>query len=69
MLYIRNRHEPDVASLRDAGSVQIFNHRTAQFWALLPYGRNIAQNSLYGVIEIKPFRGFLMVTADNHFIE
>ena len=65
-MIIRNWHESDVASLRDAGSVQIFNHRTAQFWALLPSGRDTAQNSLYGVIEIKPLRGFLMVTADNH---
>ncbi len=54
-IVIRNWHVYDVASLRDAGSAQIFNHRTAL--------------RLYGVIEIKPLRGFLMTTADNHIFK
>ena len=40
-----------VASLRDAGCGQFFYHRTAL--------------RLYGVIEIKPLRGFLLVTGFN----
>ena len=49
---IRDLHLHDVASLRDAGVLLVIDHRTAL--------------RLYGVIKIKPLRGFFLVKADNH---
>ena len=54
-MVVCNWHIGNVASLRDAGEVLIIRHRTAL--------------RLYGVIEIKPLRGFLMTTADNHIFK
>ena len=53
-MIIRNWHIGKVASLRDAPEVLTISHRTAL--------------RLYGVINIKPLRGFFTANADNHFI-
>ncbi len=50
-MIIRNWHIGEVASLRDAPEVLTISHRTAL--------------RLYGVINIKPLRGFFTANADN----
>ena len=52
IMIIRNWHIGEVASLRDAPDVLTISHRTAL--------------RLYGVINIKPLRGFFTANADNH---
>ncbi len=49
-MIVRIWHIGKVASLRDAREMLIFSHRTAL--------------RLYGVIKIKPLRGFFMANAD-----
>ena len=51
-MIIRNLHIFEIASLRDAGRVLIYNPQTAL--------------CLSGVIKIKPLRGFFVANADNH---
>jgi hypothetical protein len=48
------RKSTGLSSLRDAPDVLTISHRTAL--------------RLYGVINIKPLRGFFTANADNHFI-
>ena len=54
-MIVRNWHIGKVASLRDAHEVLIVSHRTAL--------------CLYGVIKIKPHRGFFMANVDNHIFK
>lgn len=51
-MIVRNWHIGKVASLRDAHEVLIVSHRTVL--------------CLYGVVKIKPLRGFFMANVDNH---
>ena len=52
-MIVRNWHIDKVASLRDAREVLGISHRTAP--------------RLYGVINIKPLRGFYKTNADSLF--
>ena len=52
-MIIRKEHKFEIASLRDAEIVLVFNPQTAL--------------RLSGVNKIKPLRGFFVANADNHF--
>lgn len=52
-MIVRNWHMGKVASLRDAREGLIISHRTAL--------------RLYGVIKIKPLRGFEVANTNNHY--